>query len=688
MLPINQIRNFGVIAHIDSGKTTVSERILYLTGRIHQMGEVHDGTATLDFDPLEQEKGITIQAAVTSVTWREHHLNLIDTPGHVDFTAEVERSCRVLDGAVAVFCAVAGVQAQSETVWRQAERYGVPRLIFINKVDRPGADVDAVIQQLRKRLGAVPVVLTYPFGTGEALGGVIDVLSGKLHRFGGADHAAWTQEALPASETARCATYRRALVEAVAAESDDLLAHWDAHGDLDAVDVVRGLRTAVRRGALHPVLCGAALSTIGIQPLLEAIVELLPHPGEAKPVIAHRLDQDAPGALTLSADPKLPLRALVFKVVCTAHGEIGFCRVYQGTLREGDHLWCPNRGTAERAARLVKLHGAHHATVKAVGPGDLCAIIGIHQAVTGDTICPFEDQVALEGITFAQPVIGMSVETESASDKEALVMALAKLAREDPTFTRQVDPESGQLVISGMGELHLEVIAHRLEHQHRVRVKLGQPTVSLRQRITHTLESRGRYIRQNGGPGAYGDVTLAIRPQTASELASGDDVRFELGIKGGVIDRSFHASIEEGVRAELARGGQSGVRIVGVHVTLIDGSMHAQDSNERAFAAAGALAIREALGSLGVELLEPWMRVEVDCPTEFVGGVIGSIHSVHGRVSEVVANGGISTVRATAALSGLFGYAGRLRSLTQGRGSCVVEPAGFQPVLKRSVRGQ
>ena len=676
-----RLRNFGIIAHIDSGKTTVSERILFLSGRIHQMGEVHHGTTTMDHDPLEREKGITIQAAVTAVAWRDHHLNLIDTPGHVDFTAEVERSCRVLDGAVAVFCAVAGVQAQSETVWRQAAKHRVPCLVFINKADRAGADVERVLDQLRTRLGARPVVLTYPLGSGADLAGVVDVLHREVHRFGGADQRAWTRTPLPEAERERCERHRRQLVEAVAAESDALLARWDASGDLAPADVLAGLRAAVRRGALHPVLCGSALATIGIQPLLEAVVDLLPGPAEARPVVARAVDGGAgdPGTV-LVPDADLPLRALVFKVVCTAHGELGFCRVYQGTLRTGDRLWCPNRGHAERIARLVKVHGAQHASVAAVGPGDLCAVVGIRHAATGDTLCPVDDQAILEGITFVEPVIGMAVEPLAAADKEALGLALAALAREDPTFRRRVDPETGQLVISGMGELHLEVLAHRLEHQHRVRVRLGAPEVSRRQRITRAATVRGRYAHQSGGPGAFGDVLIAFRPLTEAEQAAGDEVRFAVALKGGAVDRAFFPAIEAGVRAELARGWTAGVRIVGVQATLVDGSMHVQDSNERAFAAAGALAVRTALPDLGVELLEPWMRLELDCPADHVGAVIGSLNAKRGQVAEVSPHAGTVAIRGTAPLAGLTGFAVQLRSLTQGRGTCVMEPAGFRPV--------
>lgn len=681
MLDIQRIRNFGIIAHIDSGKTTVSERILFLTGRIHKPGEVHCGNTTLDFDPLEREKGITIQAAVTAVSWNEHHLNLIDTPGHVDFTAEVERSCRVLDGAVAVFCAVAGVQAQSETVWRQAERHRVPRLVFINKADRVGADVDRVVVQLRERLDAKPVVLTYPLGNADGLSGIVDVLHRQVHRFGTAEGSRWLREELPQSESDRCEAYRCQLIEAVAAEDERLLAVWYEHGDISIGDTLAGLRAAVARGALHPVLCGSALATVGIQPLLDAIVDLLPSPQEARQVHARPVAGGADEVLT--PDPARPLRALVYKVVATSHGDLGFCRVYQGTLRAGDHLWCPNRQSPERVSRLVKLHGAQQSPVDSVVAGDLCAVVGIRTVATGDTLCHADDQAVLEGITFAEPVVGMAVEPVTSADKEALGYALAKISREDPTFRRDFDSETGQLVLSGMGELHLEVIVHRLEHQHRVRVKLGRPTVSHRQRITRAGEFRGHYVHQSGGPGMYGDVVLRIRPQTAEEMASAEEVIFQATVKGGGIDRRYFGSVEDGVRSELARGGKAGVRIVGAHVTLIDGSMHAQDSNERGFMSAGALAIRNALDCLGLQLLEPWVRVEVACPGEHVGAVIGSLNAKRAQVTELIPLAPTATVRVVAPVAELFGYPVMLRSLTQGRGTCVMEPDGFRPVPQR-----
>jgi elongation factor G len=681
-IPISNFRNFGIIAHIDSGKTTVSERILYLTGRIHQMGEVHDGAATLDFDPIEREKGITIQAAVTSVDWRDHRFNLIDTPGHVDFTAEVERSCRVLDGAVAVFCAVAGVQAQSETVWRQAARHGVPCLVFINKADRVGADVDRVIAQLRDRLGARPVVLTYPLGTGDDLAGVVDVIHRRVHRFGGADHRDWTRADLPDSERERCERHRRHLVETVALASEALFTRWCDDGDLSPDDIIAGLRIGVRARSVHPVLCGSALATIGIQPLMDAIVDLLPSPAQSRPVIAH--GDDGGDDVVLAADAAKPLRALVFKVVANDHGELAFVRVYQGTLRSGDRVWCPNRNHGERVARLVKLHGDDYSTVAEVGPGDLCAIAGIRHACTGDTLCADDDRAVLDGIAFAAPVMGMAVETATAADQEALGLALAKLAREDPTFHRGVDPDTGQLVISGMGELHLEIIARRLRDRFRVPVTLGAPEISRRQRVTKAVRQRGRHVVHNGGPGMYGDVVLDIRPQTDAERAAHADaeVVFTVAMKGGAIDRAYHPAIEDGVRAELARGGSgrdAGIRIVGVHVTLVDGSMHVQDSNERAFAAAGALAIREALPALGLEILEPWMRVVVDCPADHAGAVIGSLNAKRGRISDVTDHDGHVTVTGSVPLAKLFGYPVALRSLTQGRGACVMEPAGFMP---------
>jgi elongation factor G len=686
MIRTERIRNFGIIAHIDSGKTTVSERILYLAGRIHQMGEVHDGTTALDSHPLSREKGITIEAAVSSVVWRDHHLNLIDTPGHVDFTAEVERSCRVLDGAVAVFCAVAGVQAQSETVWRQAERHGVPRLIFINKVDRAGANVDRVVSQLRDRLGANPVILTYPWMVDDRLCGVIDVIDRSLHRFGDEDKKSWQRETLPESERERCDAYRRQLSELVAADSEELLERYCSSGILNRSDVIAGLRVAVRSGMIHPVLCGSALATVGIQPLLDAIVDLLPDPTQARPALMRSID----GVITASpssADSHLPVRALVFKVVSTDHGELGFCRVYQGTLRAGEQVLCPNRRVNERIARLVKLHGPQQTSVAAVGPGDLCAIVGNRQASTGDTLCSVDQPAVLEGIAFAEPVVSMAIEPDAGVDHEALAKALARLAREDPTFRRNVDSETGQLMISGMGELHLEVLIHRLEHQYRLHVQLGRPRVALRQRITRTVDVRGRYVHQSGGPGAYGDVKLRLRPMTVDESADGTEFIFVSAIRGGAVDRCYWAAVEDGVRIELERGGKEGVRIVNVHATLVDGSMHTQDSNERAFQAAGALAVREALSSLGLELLEPWMGVTVECPADFVGGVIGSLNARRGRIDETAPlGGGFVAVTAEAPMAELFGYAVTLRSLTQGRGSCALLPVGFRPVRMREQR--
>ena len=683
MTRIDHLRNFGIIAHIDSGKTTVSERILYLAGRIHAMGEVHHGTTILDSDPLSRDKGITIQAAVSSVTWREHHLNLIDTPGHVDFTAEVERSCRVLDGAVVVFCAVAGVQAQSETVWRQAQRHRVPCLLFINKADRLGADHDRVVAQVRERLGARPVLLTYPWmvptadGLGSTLAGVVDVLHRRVLRFGGADDQRAIQVLpLPVAEHARCEAYHQVLVETAAGESADLLEQWSRDGDLQPAAIIAALRPAVATGTLHPVLCGSALATVGIQPLLDAIVDLLPDPSQARPALAKVDDRSE----TCRPDAAAPLRALVFKVVSTAHGELGFCRVYQGTLRAGDQVWCPNRHAGERIQRLVKLHGPERTPVTSIGPGDLCAVVGIRHAVTGDTLCPESAPAVLEGITFAEPVMGLAVEPETSADREALGQALSRLAREDPTFRRTVDAETGQLVISGMGELHLEVVAHRLVHQHHVRVRLGRPQVARRQRVTRSVESRGLYKVQNGGPGAFGDVLLRIRPTTTEEDATASDgVVFATDVRGGRVDREFFPAVEDGVRTELARGGRSGVRITGVHVTLVDGSMHVQDSNERAFAAAGALAVRLALGDLGLEVLEPWMHLDADTPAAHAGTVIGAINARRGQITDVTPVGDGMRVRAVAPMADLFGFTVALRSLTQGRGTCVLEPAGFRP---------
>ena len=680
-IPIKKMRNFGIIAHIDSGKTTVSERVIYFTGKSHKIGEVHEGAATMDWMKEEQERGITITAAATSVEWRGHYLNVIDTPGHVDFTAEVERSCRVLDGAVVVFCAVGGVQAQSETVWRQADKYKVPRMVFVNKMDRVGADFFSVVDQIRERLDANPLPIAYPVGGGDELQGIIDLVGWRYLRFEGANGEKVTELPIPDDEMERATELRQTMYEQVAQESEDLMEKYLENESLSQEDLMVGIREGVKHYLFQPVLVGSALKNIGVQLMIDAVVDYLPNPEEV-----HNMNQFAledtlhQEPIPTHPDPDAPLRALVFKIMTTPHGELSFVRVYQGTLRTGDQIFCPNQQKKERASRLVKLHAMQQTAIDEVAAGDICAVVGLKFAATGETLTPENNQAVLEGITFARPVISMAIEPKSNQDKEKLAHALAKMEREDPTFQRHIDPETGQLIISGMGELHLEVLQHRMLDDFKVDATVGKPRVSYRETITKECEVRGKHVKQTGGSGQYGDCIVKIRPMTDEERATGEEFVFVNQIKGGAIPKEYIPAIQEGCKAELTRGHVAGYPVIGVHVTLVDGSFHAVDSSEMAFKAAGQLAIRLAYDKLGVQILEPWMKVEVESPDEFTGNCIGSLNSKRAMISETLNRGSLAVIRGEVPLAEMFGYTTDLRSLTQGRASFTMEPADYKAV--------
>ncbi len=687
-LNIKKTRNFGIIAHIDSGKTTVSERVLYYSGRSHKIGEVHEGSAVMDWMKEEQERGITITAAATTVSWREHQLNLIDTPGHVDFTAEVERSCRVLDGAVVVFCAVGGVQAQSETVWRQADKYHVPRLVFVNKMDRVGADYFSVVKQIRERLDANPVMIQYPLGGGDELEGVIDLVEMKLYRFEGEKGEQCNAYDIPESERERAEQFHNDLVENIAQEDEELMDSYLEQGTLNTEQLKEGIAYGVQHYLFQPVLVGSALKNVGVQPLLDAIVEYLPDPESV-----HNMNQFAVDDIKhetpvpTEPNPEAPLRAMVFKVMSTPHGELSFARVYQGTLKAGDQVFCPNQNKKERASRLVKLHAISQTQCEEVAAGDICAIVGLKFAATGETLCPEDNQAVLEGISFAQPVISMAIEPKSNEDKEKLGHCLAKLEREDPTFHRYIDPETGQLIVMGMGELHLEVLQHRMLDDFSVDAVVGKPRVSYRESISNDVQIRGKHVKQTGGAGQYGDCVLKIRKMTDEEIqAAGTDFMFENAIRGGAIPREYIPAVEAGAREELLRGYVAGYPIINVHITVIDGSTHDVDSSEMAFKAAGALAIREALPRLGVQVLEPWMNVEVETPDEFTGSIIGSLNSKRAMISDTEARGSVTVVRGSVPLAEMFGYTTEIRSLSQGRAAFVMEPSDYKPVPQSLVQ--
>lgn len=686
MLNPKKMRNFGIIAHIDSGKTTVSERILYYTGKSHKIGEVHEGAATMDWMKEEQERGITITAAATSVEWAGYDMNLIDTPGHVDFTAEVERSCRVLDGAVVVFCSVGGVQAQSETVWRQADKYKVPRLVFINKMDRTGADYYNVVGQIKDRLNGKPVPLQYPLGAGDDLIGIIDLVAFKLYKFEGAKGEDLGIYDIPEDELELATERRMELMESVSEEDEPLMEKYLENGELTTEELKAGIRSGVKNYLFQPVLAGSALKNVGVQPLLDAIVDYLPDPEEV-----HNMNQFAledvkhENPIPTKPDANAPLRALIFKVMSTPHGELSFVRVYQGSMKNGDQLYCPNQKKKERASRLIKLHAMNQTPIDEIGPGDICAIVGLKFAATGETLCREDDQAILEGISFALPVISMAIEPKSNADKEKLAKALAALEREDPTFKRWIDPETGQLIIAGMGELHLEVLQHRMLDDFKVDAVVGTPRVSYRETITQACDTRGKHVKQTGGSGQYGDAVLKIRPLTPEEMEDGTEYEFVNSIKGGSIPKEYIPAISEGIKAELARGHVAGYPVIGVHAELVDGSYHDVDSSEMAFKAAGQLAIREAYSNMGVTVLEPWMKVEAETPDEFVGNVIGSLNSKRAIISETIARGVVTVIRGEVPLGEMFGYTTELRSLSQGRAAFSMEPGGYKEVPRAMV---
>ncbi len=683
-LNLIKTRNFGIVAHIDSGKTTVSERILYYTGKKHKIGEVHEGASTTDWMKEEAERGITITAAAVFCNWKDIYINLIDTPGHVDFTAEVERSCRVLDGAVVVFCSVGGVQAQSETVWRQANKYKVPRLVFVNKMDRMGANFERVVAQVKERLGANPCPIQMPVGSAEDFKGIIDLLAMKYYTFEGENGEDQIEREIPAEHLEEAKKQRERMIEIIAGESDSLMEKYLEHSTLTDAEIIEGLKHGCATFKLQPMLLGSALKNKGVQMLLDAVVAYLPNPIESHNMTQFELDDVLKAnPIETRPDPKAPLRAMVFKIMSMPQlGDVSFVRVYQGQINEGDQLVCMPSGKTERASRMVKLVGAAPYKIADSPAGDICALVGLKNTLTGDTLVSPGDlkPMVLEGITFAKPVITMAIEPTSNADKEKMAYALARLEREDPTFKKWTDPETSQLIIAGMGELHLEVLSHRIRDEYKVNAIVGKPKVSYRETITKSIEIRGKHVKQSGGRGQYGDCILEIRPLTSEEKAAGHEIIFEDAIRGGTIPKEFRGPIEEGVRSSLQRGFISGYPTINVHVKLIDGSYHDVDSSQEAFIAAGALAIREAFPKLGCVVLEPWMKVEVETPDQFTGTVMGSLQAKRAMITESLDRGVNKIIRAEVPLEGMFGYTTDLRSMSQGRASFTMEPAEYKQV--------
>ena len=670
--PLHLTRNIGIIAHIDAGKTTTTERVLYYTGMIHQMGEVHDGTAVMDWMEQERERGITITAAATTCSWDGHRINIIDTPGHVDFTVEVERSLRVLDGGVVVFDAVAGVEPQSETVWRQADRYNVPRICFINKMDRTGAGFWRTLEMIRDRLGAKAAPVQLPIGQESTFQGVIDLLDMKALLY--TDVLGANPEIAPIPEELRTAAaeHRHNLIEMVAETNDDLMLKYLDGEELTVPEIIAGLRAATIANRLVPILCGTALKNKGIQPMLDGVVRYLPSPLDVPPVAAIDVRTDEP--TTRSANDSEPFSALAFKIVSDPFvGRLAYMRVYSGQLAAGSYVMNTTKDQRERVGRLLLMHANKREELSAAYAGDIVAVVGLKNTFTGDTLSDVDKLVLLETIRFPEPVISVAIEPKTKADQDKMGLALNRLSEEDPTFRIRTDVETGQTIISGMGELHLEVIVDRMLREFRVEANIGNPQVAYRETITQTVEAEGRFIRQSGGRGQFGDCYLRVEP-----LGPSGGFEFVNGVTGGSIPKEFIPAIQEGVKEAMESGVVAGYPMVGIRATVFDGSYHAVDSSELAFKIAGSMAFKNATQKAKPILLEPIMKVEVTVPDDFMGDVMGDLSSRRGHIVGIESRPPNQVVRALVPLAHMFGYSTDLRSKTQGRASYSMEFSHYQ----------
>jgi elongation factor G len=674
-VPLERCRNIGIMAHIDAGKTTTTERILFYTGKTHRIGEVHEGTATMDWMEQEQERGITITSAATTCTWRDIRINIIDTPGHVDFTAEVERSLRVLDGAVAVFDAVHGVQPQSEKVWRQADKYSVPRICFINKIDKMGADFEHAIDTIRKRLNAKPVAIQIPIGQEDKFRGVIDLIEMKSIIWqDDTIGAEYLTGAIPAELLKKAEAFHTQLVETVA-ESDDAMLHKFLEGEAISAEELRAsLRKSTIALKLFPVVVGTAFKNKGVQPLLDAIVDYLPSPidaGEVKGV-----NPDTGEVITRKPADSEPFSALAFKIMADPFvGQLTFIRIYSGQVKSGDSVLSAGRGRTERIGRLLKMHANKREDISEILAGDICAAVGLKNVSTGDTICEERHPIALESITFAVPVISVAVEPKTKADQEKMGMALSKLAQEDPTFKVHTDPDSGQTIISGMGELHLEIIVDRMMREYKVEANVGKPQVAYRETIRRKSEAEGKYIRQTGGRGQYGHAKIRLEPQEP-----GKGYEFVNEIVGGSVPKEFIKPIDQGIKEAMEGGVLAGYEMVDVKAILYDGSYHDVDSNEMAFKIAGSMAFKEAARKASPVLLEPVMAVEVVTPEDYAGVIMGDLSSRRGRIEGMEHRAGSQVIKAIVPLAEMFGYATHMRSSTQGRAEYSIHFARYEEV--------
>jgi elongation factor G len=678
--PLDHTRNIGIAAHIDAGKTTATERILFYTGRTHKIGEVHDGAATMDWMVQEQERGITITSAATACTWRNTRINIIDTPGHVDFTVEVERSLRVLDGLVALFDSVAAVQPQSETVWRQANKYKVPRIIFVNKMDRMGANFFNCVDKIRERLGARAVPIQVPIGAESDFLGVVDLFT--MNKIIYTDDAGSTMDHTPVSDAdgelfTTAQKWRQELIEAIAEQDDELLELFFDGKDIPEERLRTALRKATIAGDVLPMLCGSAFKNKGVQPLLDAVVDFLPSPLDAKPITGMDPKNDN-AEITRKPDDKEPFAALAFKIATDPYGNLTYFRVYSGVLEKGSYVYNARSGRKERIGRILRMHANSREDIDSIGAGDIAAAVGLGDTRTGDTLCDEKNPIILENIVFPEPVISQAIEPKTKVDQDKLGTALSRLAQEDPTFRMRTDEETQQTIIAGMGELHLEIIVDRLKREFKVEANVGKPQVAYKEAITKSVEKQGKFVRQSGGKGQYGDVWLRLEP---GEQNTG--YVYVWAVVGGAIPKEFSKAIQEGIREASTSGVMAGYPVLDFKATIFDGSFHDVDSNEMAFKIAGSMAFKEANRSAGPILLEPIMKVEVTTPKDYLGAINGDLNKRRGMIQsseEVI--GGATTITANVPLSEMFGYATDMRSATQGRATYTMEFSHYEKAPK------
>jgi len=676
-MKLSDIRDIGIVAHIDAGKTTVSERMIYYSGKTYKMGETHEGTAVMDWMKQEQERGITITSAATTCKWKNGIINIIDTPGHVDFTAEVERSLRVLDGCVVVFCGVGGVESQSETVWRQADRYSVPRITFINKLDRVGSDYMRVIDEIKERLKANPCPIQIPIGSEEMFEGVVDLVEMRARFYTDETGSKVETRSVPKEYLEEAVKMRGMMIEQLAEVDENIMEMYLEEEEI-TVDILKSaIRKATVRFDIVPVLCGAALKNKGVQLLLDAIVDYLPSPLEVPPVTG--LDPDTGNEKKVNPDPDGPLAALVFKIMTDPYvGRLAFVRVYSGRLKKGEAVYNLNLGRRERISRILEMHANNRIDREVLGPGEIAALAGSRETSTGDSLCDEKDRVILEEIHFPEPVVSVAIEAANKAEEDKLSLSLEKLLSEDPSLNLKVDPESGQVIIMGMGELHLEVIATRLKEEFGVSCRVSEPVVTYKETITRAVSVEERYVKQTGGRGQFGHVVMNFEP-----MGLGEGTVFESRVREGRIPKEFIPAVEEGVREALTSGPMGGFEVTDIKAVLEDGSFHEVDSSKISFKIAAVRAVRKALGRGRPVFLEPIMKLEIMVPSEYLGEVLEDISSRRGTVKELVVRQDYHIVRAAAPLSQMFGYATSLRSLTQGRATYSMEPSHFERVPKQ-----